>query len=242
MITNLNGNKCLHWISILVLPAFLLACNAQSVQGSISEQVNPWVKVTATASVPAIPDKLSVQVYVEQKDKSVSQAKRIVDINTDKILKRWLNIGVEKEQIASFDVSIQPVYHYDKDTRQQVQDGFLVTRTLSVAIENWQVFDQLIDSALALGATRVGHVQADVSNHQQLYNQALTAAFEQAEYKAQQLANKAGLKLTKAMQITEQGGFRAYSVAKSQMLSAESASQPGTTDVTASVEVTFGLK
>ncbi|WP_440904340.1 SIMPL domain-containing protein [Catenovulum sp. SX2] len=229
----------ISWISMLVLPAFLIACNAQN---HLSTQTENWVRVNASASVPAVPDKLSLKVYVEEKNNSVSQAKRIVDLNTDKILKRWINLGIKNSQVSSFDLSIQPVYEYDKDTRKQIQDGFVVSRTLSVEIKNWDTFDQLIDSALALGATRVGNVQADVSNHQNLYNQALAAAVEQARFKAQILAESAGGKLGRAMQITEQGGYRPYAVAEMKLMRSDSASQPGTTDVNASVEVVFRLQ
>ncbi|EWH09532.1 hypothetical protein DS2_11893 [Catenovulum agarivorans DS-2] len=224
---------------MLVLPAFLIACNAQNHTSAQSEN---WVRVNASASVPAVPDKLSLKVYVEEKNNSVSQAKRIVDLNTDKILKRWFNLGIKESQVSSFNLSIQPVYEYEKQTRKQVQDGFLVSRTLSVEIENWDSFDQLIDSALALGATRVGNVQAGVSNHQALYNQALAAAVEQARKKAQLLAESAGAELDQVKQIIEQGGYRPYAAAEMKLMRSDSASQPGTTDVNASVEVVFSLQ
>ncbi|WAJ69247.1 SIMPL domain-containing protein [Catenovulum adriaticum] len=203
---------------------------------TVSEQIN----VNGKGAVTAIPDKLTVNLYIEEHNLSVSKAKQIVDAKSKRLINSILQLGINEQQVQSYQLSIQPHYETLPDHKRE-QDGFMVSRTFKIQLNNWDKFDTLIDKSLGLGVTRVGQISTLISNRYDLYLQALEKAVEQAKVKAAILAKQAGRDLGAVIQISEQGGYQHYVAESMSFKSSSSNSLPGTAEIQASVSVSFKL-
>ncbi len=209
-------------------------------QFSVAEEPSSnAIYVSGRAAVAAVPDKLSMNLYIEEQNLSVAKAKQIVDAKTDRLLQSIFQFGIDQENVQSYQIEIHPYY---ENTPQNLnkQNGFMVSRTFKITLENWDNFDALIDKALGLGVTRVGQIRTEVSDSYSLYLLALEKAVEQARAKARILAKQADRKLGKIIEIREQGGYQF--VAHEAMSLSAKRSQPGSQDIEASVSVSFELK
>jgi hypothetical protein len=98
----------------------------------------------------------------------------------------------------------------------------------------------IIDAAVAAGATETAGPSFDRSDRSQLYRNALKAAFVDARGKAATLAGEAGASVGSVQKIEESPGIQAvplFSAAKD----AATPVEPGTTEVQATITVTFSL-
>ncbi|MER2493699.1 SIMPL domain-containing protein [Catenovulum sediminis] len=225
----------MHRVLGCFLLLFVCACSAEN---TIHRDL---ITVDAVGSVNAIADKISVNLYIEQENKSVSQAKNWVDASTKKVIERLIKEGVAEQDISSYQLDIRPVYHHEN--HKAIQDGFKVTRTIVVEIKNWESFDEIIDKSLSLGVTRVGQIQTQVSDQYQLYLDALQKAITAAKEKAKLIARAAGRSIDKVVTVNEQGGFRPFSgVAEMRMMSDAKLSQPGQTEIQATIQVQFLMR
>ncbi|MCU4676802.1 SIMPL domain-containing protein [Catenovulum sp. 2E275] len=225
-------SRFIYFVSAFVL----IAAAFTSLQAKADDEL---VFVSGRAAVNAVPDKLSMHLFIEEQNLSVSKAKQIVDAKTDRLLKSIFQFGIDEADVQSYQLDIHPYYENIPDQGNK-QNGFMVTRTFKIDLDNWEKFDQLIDKALGLGVTRVGQISTHVSDSYSLYLKALENAVEQARAKAQILAKQAGRKLGKVVEIREQGGYQ-YVAAEAMSLKSMR-SQPGSTDIEANVSVSFELK
>lgn len=225
-----------HIFFSLVLISSTWALPTLADESQFTEQIN----VNGKGAVTAIPDKLTVNLYIEEHNLSVSKAKQIVDAKSKRLIDSILQLGINEQQVQSYQLNIQPHYETLPD-RKRKQDGFMVSRTFKIQLNNWDKFDTLIDKSLGLGVTRVGQISTLISNRYELYLQALEKAVEQAKVKADILAKQAGRDLGAVIQISEQGGYQHYVAEAMSFKSSGSNSLPGTAEIQASVSVRFKL-
>jgi uncharacterized protein YggE len=106
----------------------------------------------------------------------------------------------------------------------------------------------LIGAGVAAGATGVSGPEFFVSDPEEIYRQALIAAFDRARAKAQRLATRAGVTLGAPLRIVE-GGLDVETPAGQEVQSPRSGTapvtsvpvRPGRSRVDASVDVTFAV-
>ncbi|WP_017445052.1 SIMPL domain-containing protein [Gayadomonas joobiniege] len=195
--------------------------------------------VQASAAAYAVADRISVNLYIEQEDEEVSAAKQKVDEASQNLLDMLSQAGVAEQDISSYQINIYPVYKQIE--KERVQSGFRVSRTIELEIRDWAIFDRVIDKSLKLGVTRVGDIRSHVSNSQNLYLTALEKAVQQAQQKALRLAKSSGRELGSVIEIIEQGGRNHYPVEAKMMMADGGVSQPGQSQLTATVQVTYAL-
>ncbi|EKE84299.1 SIMPL domain-containing protein [Idiomarina xiamenensis] len=225
-----------------LIPALLLsACQVQA-QNSNAMNNTPSVTVSGQATHYAVPDQMSLTLWVEERGQKLSSLKTQVDQASEKVLRDLLERDIDKKDIQSYQLQVYPQYERN-DNGETQQKGFVVQRQIRVTLRDTSHYDKIVDMALAQGVTRVANMQYEISNADAIYQQALTDAYAQAQQKAKLIAERAGLSLGHAINIREQSMPR-YGV---MMMAAERVSKsdvslPGQQSVEAQIEVTFTLQ
>lgn len=220
--------------------AVILALSVSFAAPVMSQDEPRTLTVSGQGQQTAVPDQMRMTFWVEQEGKQLSKLKPLVDQNTARLLDDLKEHGVAERDIQSYQLQVQPMYDYQSDTREHL--GFNVQRQINVVLKDPSHYDTLIDLALARGVTRVGSIQYELSNADEVYQQALLTAFSHAQTKAHQLANSAGAKLGNAIKIEEQSRGQAPAPMMAEMRAKSSdVSLPGEQSVEAVIAVTFAL-
>ena len=144
-------------------------------------------------------------------------------------------------QLTASDIQIDPEWEY-QPVRKLI--GREVSREGCVRTYGVERYAELADGLAGRGLKEVRPGGTEISNADELANQALEKAVRAAREKAEILARAAGRELGEAMQINAQGYNVPGPMPMRAAMAKEDASQsyrPGEQDVTASVQITFEL-
>lgn len=231
------------WKPTLLLTAglvLLLSFSTHAQPVTTQEPVHS-IRVSGAGAVNAVPDQASISFAIEQRGNKLSALKTQVDQYTQRLIKDLLNRDIRRDHIQSFQLTIYPQYDTDANGKRQ-QQGFVVMRNIDVTLASLDLYDQVIDLALAHGVTRVSQVRFEVSDQQALYQQALQEAFTDAKNKAAYLAKTAGLSLGPVSRVEEQSMSRPVMYEMAAMDSrTKSPSLPGSQSIEARLSVVFSL-
>ncbi|RUO65022.1 hypothetical protein SAMN06297229_1634 [Pseudidiomarina planktonica] len=224
-----------HLLAYGILISAFTTISAHAENAAPEQQVT----VTGSASVNAVPDVIQLSFQINEKGPLLTKMKALVDQNTSRLLKDLLDRGIAEEDIQSYRLQVHPNYEYNG--QRQEQKGFTLSRQINVVLRQPDQFDQVIDNALARGVTQVSNISYQLSNPEQLYQQALLAAFAQAREKATQMAEQADTKLGLATNIEELTGGQHSAPIQAEMRIQQSPSLPGQESIEATIRVTFNL-
>jgi len=191
--------------------------------------------VSGTGSVESVPNRAGLSVGVSS---DAATARAALAANADKaasVIDALRAAGIAKADLQTTDVTVSP--RWDNRGRQ---NGFTAHSSLQVDVASVSRAGAILDAAVAAGATETSGPSFDRSDRSQLYRNALKAAFADARGKAATLAGEAGASLGAVQRIEESPGVQPmplFSAARE----AATPVEPGTSEVQATVTVTFSL-
>lgn len=165
--------------------------------------VNPdksQVSVTGRGIVSYQPDIANVTMGVQiDKVPKAENALEQMNEKTNKIIAALENLGISKDKIMTQNYSVYPQYEYKDGATNLV--GYNANQQLVVKVENAasdkETLSKVIANATAAGANQINGISFDVSNLNDLKQQARLAAMADAKSKTNELVEAAGLKKTK---------------------------------------------
>jgi len=218
----------------MLVVATLMSCSLWA-----AEPTAALITVSGSAVVQAKPDAVKLTMQIQQKDEKVSQAKARVDQQTEALSKALLKLGVKPEQFSNAPLRIQPDYQHDPE--QKLPQRYLVSREVSLTLQDLNLYSTVLQSAAEQGVTQLNQTEFLVSNSDKLYQQALLDAFANAKGKALLLAKANQMNLGKAKRIQEQG-YAPAPVLKMARSMAEGADVSfGQTDIRAELSIEFEM-
>lgn len=178
-------------------PAQTLVYTAPADQSSSASM--PGITVTGTGTVNGTPDTLILDLSVSQTRSNVSDALSAASATVNNIDSTLTGQGVANADIQTSGASVQPNYQGGSIS------GYTATESLTVTLRNLTTAGSEISAAVQSGgnATSVDGVSLDIQNDNSLMSAARSAAFADAQTKAQQYASAAHETLGKAIQVTE---------------------------------------
>ncbi len=213
-----------------------------SADGSSTSGIN----VSGQGKVTGKPDTLTVSLGVSLLRPTVDQATAAAAEKAAAIINALKGAGVAEEDIQTANYSIYPEYDYS-DAQQHLL-GYRVSNEVRVKIRNLDTAGATIDAATAAGgdATLVNSLAFSIEDNAELLQMARTAAWADAEAKARQLAQLAGLELGSAISITESISYETPPIYYDRAMAGaeEAAATPiesGTQDVIVNIQVTFRI-
>ena len=234
---------------VLVAGAAVALAACGSGEGTVSgfgagDGASAGINVTGRGRVMGVPDTLTLQLGVSVVRPSVDRATADAAARAQAVIDAVKANGVLEVDIQTANYSIYPEYDYSGTTQRLT--GYRVTNNLTIKIRDLDGAGAVIDAATAAGGndTVVNGLSFSIEDNQDLLDAARTAAWNDAEAKAEQLARLAGVRRGAAVSITESVDWSVPPILYERALAAGDMATPieaGQQEVTVVVTVTFAI-
>ena len=214
--------------TVLALPAAAAAPGEQ----------RDGITVTGTETVEIAPDVAEWSFGVHSRGATARSALSASSTRVRRVVAALRAAGVARADIRTEYVSVYPDVREGGDVV-----GYFANNTAHVVVRNVGRSGAVIDAAVRAGANEVSGPNMTRSNHEQLYEQALEAAYDRARAKAASLARKLGVSLGAPTAVVEGGGGGPEPVygERAAALANDVSIEPGKTEIAATITVTFAL-
>lgn len=227
---------------LMVLLAVLILNQLKNMTGA-----HQTMTVSADGKMTAVPDVAIVTVGV------TSQGANPIDVknkNNDKINQviafiKQQDIDANDIQTTSFYAS--PIYNYANG--QNTITGYQANQAVTVKVKNIDksrdTLEKILDGAVNNGANEIQGVNFSFDDPTKLMQSARKQAIANANEKAHELADEAGISLGKVINISESSGHAVYPMAlaggnfAARAKSVEPTIEPGKQEITANVSLVF---
>jgi uncharacterized protein YggE len=235
---------------VLLLGAMPLQFSTDQVAAqtpSTDQQTQSTISVSGTGQVSAQPDTAVVTIGVETQ---AAEAGATMSQNSQQmtaVVNALEKAGVAAKDIQTQVVQLQPVYEQPQPGQTVPITGtklvgYIATNLVQVRTQQLDTLGQLLDTAVQAGANRIESISFEVSDSSALMDQARQAAWQDAQHKASQLAELAGVQLGSVLSITESSQPPTPIFEQAASPAGAVPIQPGTQTVRVDLQVTWALK
>ncbi|MBI4091482.1 SIMPL domain-containing protein [candidate division WWE3 bacterium] len=155
--------------------------------------------VSAEGKTYVKPDIAAVSLSINTNAQTASAAQKQANEAINKVTAELKKFGVGEDAIKTTSYNIYPVYG---ETPGRIS-SYNASVSVRVKERDLDKVNSIIDSATANGANEVSGVTFDVENRDQAVDQARKEAISKAKEKAQKIANEAGIRLGRIINISE---------------------------------------
>jgi uncharacterized protein YggE len=203
--------------------------------------------VSGTGSATGVPDQLRFTVTVHHSAADVTDAMNATSADTRQVVHALVARGVEKQDIRTAGVSVQPTYRYSGG--QELISGYAASERVAVKVRDIKIAGQVISAtATAAGnAVRIGGITMSVADPSSLEAQARAQAIADARTKAEDFAEAVGRGLGQVEVVEESEPTQDYSYQRGalDLLKADAAAavpiNPGTQTTKVYVQVRWSF-
>lgn len=208
-----------------------------------SDPVSGTIVVGGTGRVSVEPDLADLRLGVSVGRPTVEAARAVAAETMEAILAAVAAAGVDKRDVRTTFLSVQPRYDY-RENRQPVLAGYELANVVEITVRDLARLGDVVDGTLRAGATSMDGLSFRVADPAPAEREARLRAMAAARSRADVLAEAAGLEIVGVSDIVE-GGVATppeprYKTAR--MMVAEDASTPveaGSLEVAVTVTVTY---
>ncbi|WP_052339679.1 SIMPL domain-containing protein [Gorillibacterium massiliense] len=208
-----------------------------------SPYCRPIIEVTGEGILSASPNRAIIVLGVITENPSLSAAQRENATATTNVINALQRLNIPKNHIQTVSYQIETQYDFKDGT--SVFKGYKVTHLLQITLDRVELTGQVVDTAVQNGANFVSSIQFSVANPELIYNQALSAAVQNAESKAGAIARTLGVTLVRMpLKVTEETQNVGPPIPFKAALMAEGAAaptpiQPGQLEIRATVRAQY---
>jgi uncharacterized protein YggE len=230
-------------VAVLALGAVGCA-RGGSVTVAPQQQTGIWV--TGQGEAMAVPDIAELRLGVEVQADTVAEAQAQASDAMVKVQQALKDNGVADKDIQTQQFRISPVTKWTSDRDEQEIVGYQVTNIVVAKIRDIDRAGATIDAVAEAGGdyARIQSISFDVEDRAPYYEEARSKAVEDAENKAKQLAELAGVGLGKATFVSEGGGYvstQTYYVDEFSAAKAATPISPGELEIQVYVQVIYAI-
>jgi uncharacterized protein len=198
------------------------------------------ITVVGTGEASGAPDTARAQLGVETRAATAGEALEANSTRMAALIARLKELGVKDEDIQTSGFNVGTDYDYEAG---QIR-GYTVSNSVSVVVRDLASLGELLDAAVQAGANNVYGLSFSVAEPKVLGEQARANAIADAQARAAQMAQAAGLSVGEVLAISESiGGPVPMPFAEAAMSQKAGAPiEPGLHGVSAQVQVTFVLR
>jgi hypothetical protein len=202
------------------------------------------IVVGGTGRVAVDPDVADLRLGVAVARPTVEAARAAAAEAMSAILAAVAAAGVERRDVRTTLLSVQPRYDY-RDGKAPTLTGYDLANVVEVTVRDLGNHGAVVDGALTAGATSLDGLAFRVDDPREAERAARTAAVAEARARAEVLAEAGGVALGAITSIVEGGPPPAWPQPKAARMSlAADAGTPvegGTTEIAVTVTVTFAI-
>jgi uncharacterized protein YggE len=199
------------------------------------------ISVTGTGRVVLTPDIADLRLGVTTTAKTVEEARAANATLMTAIISALKGLGIADRDVQTTTLSLGPVYDYSTNTNPPRLTGYTLTNVVAVTIRDLDVAGDMIDGAMAAGATTLDSITFRVADQTTAEQEAREAALREARAKAQTLATAAGVSIDGVASISETVAPIPYPVYYGAAVLRDAATpvEAGTNEVSVTVAVVY---
>ena len=204
---------CRVTCGIFVAGAFPAASSAQ-----VTDVIppRPLIVTSGSSTIHLAPDRASVNINVETRAPSASEAARVNATATTATIAALRAAGLTPAQLSTSGFSVMQDYsrvYLQGAAATSAPPGFIATNGVRADVESVGMLSKVIDAALAAGANQIRQIQFTSSGSSEAKVKALAEAFANAHANAEAIARAAGGSLGPLVEVTAMDpGSTFYSV------------------------------
>lgn len=204
-------------------------------------EAGDYVEVSGEGTVEAVADVFRVHATASARGDDVEALRQRVDAQVAEVLAALDEAGIPERDITALALSVQPEWQWQPE-RQLI--GYVASRNLDIVLRGMAPYEQVLAILTRAGLSEIRPGTSEVSDRDALRERALEAAMADARARAEVLARAGGRELGAVRLIVESGAHfeQPRLMEMATMARDQKAYTPGTTTVTARVQVRFALQ
>ncbi len=199
------------------------------------------LQVTGTGIVSAAPEQAVLFLAVQTQSASAAQASADNAAVMTTIIQALTSVGVDKNSIETISYTLSPIYENNPNQSMPSKIvGYAARNAIQVTVTDLGKVGKVLDAAVSAGANDVQGIMFTLSSTTlaTLQKQALGQAVQDADGQAKAVASSLGVTIVGPISVTPgyvfQPNYQRFTAA-----SQPTPIQPGTLQVTATVQVTY---
>lgn len=162
----------------------------------------PVIVTTGEGTVKLAPDRVWVSIAAESRARSPRDAQRANADAMSAVLNRLKGAGLPADAIRTSGYDLQP--EFDFANGKQTLRGYVARHTVEVREDDITRVGEILDVAVASGATSVSGIRFDLKDRSAADREALRRAVADARARADAAASGANLRVERVLRIEEQ--------------------------------------
>ena len=203
----MNKERSFRYLSLLTITLFLLILSTVSA----ADDDNPVARilVTGQGSADLAPDMAVLTLSVTRQAETARAALDANSLAMEEVLRAMKTGGIESRDLQTSGFSIQPNYIYPSPKSSGEREppqivGYTVRNSLTVRVRDITAVGTILDKSVSLGVNEGGNIMFTNDDPSEAITQARINAVKDAMSKANTLADAAGVKTGKLLEISEQ--------------------------------------
>ena len=213
---------------------------------AFAEDRIPIISVSGEGIVEVPPDTATISVGVISRDRDATKVQAENSRIATNIINSITALGIERRNIRTGNYNFRQIYHNDEN-RRQIFDGYEVTNTVTITVNDLEKVGKVIDAALSNGANAVDSLNFGIRDREKFQSEALRLAVLDARKKAEIAASALGKVIVSVRSVSiNSASIMAPRAEKMMMMSNMDAAyetpiESGTLNCSASVHVEFEI-
>ena len=168
----------------------------------VGDQQFNTISVTGSGTASMKADEATVTLGVQTEHESASEAVRLNAELMNAVIDAIKALGITEEDMRTVSYSVSPLY---ADYNYARIVAYRVVNMIAVKVTDMDLIGRVIDEAAREGANRIQGVSFGLSDEkqEQLREEAYLAALDNAEEKAELIADRLGLTITGVLLVSE---------------------------------------
>jgi uncharacterized protein len=225
--------------------ALVLMAPAASAQTPAAAEA-PVVVTMGEGSIKRAPDRAWVTIAAESRAKTPAEVQKLNADAMSAVMQKLKGLGLPAEAIRTAAYELRPEFDYANN--RQTLRGYVARNAIEVRVDDLPKLGEVLDVAVAAGATSVSGIRFDLKDRANAEQMALQRAIADARAQADTAAQAAGMKVDRVVRLEVHRDAampppRPMVAMRAEMaMSAEPPMAPGELEIKATVTLTAAIK
>lgn len=205
--------------------------------------------VNGKGEMSAAPDVAYLNLAVETTAKSAQQAVKENAEKTNSVIEAIKARLGENDKVSTAGYNLSPIYEYNNQTNNSEFKGYRASNQIVVEVHNLKQIGAIIDATAEAGLNNIQGLRFETTKSAELRKKALAEAVKDAKATADVLAQAAGVKITRILQLSPSYDYPVPVYRDYAMSAKEGAApppptpiEPGELTINATVNIVFEIE
>lgn len=186
----------------IALAAFLTALPAPALAQPSTANDGPVIVTAGEGVVKRAPDQAWVTIAAESRAKTPGEVQKLNADAMSAVMQKLKSLGLPAEAIQTSGYELRPEFDYANN--RQTLRGYVARNAVEVRVDDFPKLGQVLDVAVAAGATSVSGIRFDLKERANAEQTALQRAISDARTQAATAAQAAGMRVERIVRIEVQ--------------------------------------